>query len=123
MVVADRRELRTILERHKVKALLQGHSHQIEEYRFNDVWYLTSAAASGAWWAGSWVGSPPGYTVFHCDGDRLTWSHRTFEWKPHLEPEDELERRKIAEQKAFQAEQQRLLERERAGRRTSDQSR
>lgn len=115
MVVWDTVELRTILERHKVKALLQGHSHTLEETRFNGVWYLTSAAASGSWWAGDWVGSPPGYTVFHCRGDELTWDHVSYEWEPQLEPEDELERKRIAEKKAFDEQQRRLLERERAG--------
>lgn len=115
MVLWDTRELRTVLERHKVKALLQGHSHNIEEFRFNGVWYLTSAAASGAWWAGDWVGSPPGYTVFRCDGDRLSWEHVEYPWEPHLEDADSLERKKIAEQEAFRQEQQRLLEKERAG--------
>ncbi len=116
-VVSDTVELRTILERHQVKALLQGHNHRIEEYRLNGVWYLTSAAASGAWWAGDWVGSPPGYTVLRCDGPQLTWTHHPFPWEPHLEPEDEVERKAIAAQKSFVAEQQRLLEIERAGER------
>ncbi len=115
MVLWDTKDLRMVLERHKVKALLQGHSHTIEETRFNGVWYLTSAAASGSWWAGDWVGSPPGYTVFHCGADELTWEHVSFGWEPQLEPEDELERRKIAEKKAFDEEQRRLFERERAG--------
>ncbi len=117
MVLWDTKDLRIILERHKVKAVLQGHSHQIEEYRLNGIWYLTSAAAGGAWWAGDWVGSPPGYTVFHCHGDRLRWEHVTFPWEPHLEPEDNLEREKIKEENEFKAEQQRLLALERAGKR------
>ncbi len=115
MVLWDTKELRTVLERHRVKALLQGHSHAIEEFRFNDVWYVTGAAVSGAWWAGSWTGSPPGYTVFHCRGDRLTRVHRTFPWEPRLDPDDDLERTKIEEQQAFEAEQERLRARERAG--------
>lgn len=115
MVLWDTVELRTILERHKVKALLQGHSHTIEECRFNGVWYLTSAAASGAWWAGDWVGSPAGYTVLHCKGEELTWEHVSYGWEPYLEPADELERKKIEEKRAFDAEQQRLLDRERKG--------
>lgn len=117
MVLWDTKELRTVLERHKVKALLQGHSHTIEECRFNGVWYLTSAAASGAWWAGDWVGSPAGYTVFHCKGDDLTWEHMSYGWEAQLEPEDELERKRTAEKKAFDEEQKRLLDRERAGNR------
>lgn len=115
MVLRDTKELRTILERHKVKALLQGHSHMIEEYHYNGVWYITSAAASGAWWSGDWVGSPQGYTVFHCKGEELTWEHVTFPWVPQLDPKDDLERKKTAEKEAFRAEQKRLLERERAG--------
>jgi Icc protein len=114
MVLWDTRELREILERHRVRALLQGHSHRIEEYHLNGVWYLTSAAVSGAWWAGSWTGSAPGYTVFRCCGKSLTWFHHVFAWEPHLEPEDDLERRKIAEQKAFERRQRALLEQERA---------
>ncbi len=117
MVLWDTRELRTILERHKVKAVLQGHSHRVEEFFFNGVWYVTSAAVSGAWWAGSWVGSAPGFTVFRCRGEALSWTHHVFPWEPHLDPEDTLERKKIAEQRAFEQEQRRLLERERAGRR------
>ena len=113
MTIWDTRELREVLERHSVKALLQGHSHRIEEYRFNGVWYLTSAAVSGAWWAGDWVGSPPGYTEFRCRGDELSWTHRTFDWAAQLEPEDELERKKTAEQAAQRSDQRRLRARER----------
>ena len=117
MVLWDTKELRLILQRHGVKALLQGHSHEIEEYHYENVWYITSAAVSGAWWAGNWAGSPPGYTVFPCDGDQLSWEHRRFDWEPRLEPDDDLERQKIAEQRAFKAEQERLLRQERAGQR------
>lgn len=114
MVVSDTKELRHVLERHKVKALLQGHSHDIQEFCYNDVWYLTSASASAAWWSGSWHGFDYGYTVFHCQGDTLRWAHKTFEWESHLDPADDLERRKTAEREAFLEEQRRLLERDRA---------
>jgi len=115
MVLWDTAALRDVLERHSVKALLQGHSHDVEEYRYNDVWYITSAAVSGAWWAGSWTGSLPGYTVFRCHSDELTWTCRQFAWTEHLEPEDVLERRKIAEQQAAARERAEKLSRERSG--------
>ncbi len=116
MVLWDTRELRTVLERHQVKALLQGHSHRPEDFRYNDVWYLTSPAASGAWWGGAWTGAEPGYTVVTCDGDRLDWRNVYYGWEARLDPQDELERNRNAERAAFVAEQQSLLERERAGR-------
>jgi 3',5'-cyclic AMP phosphodiesterase CpdA len=117
MVLWDTHRLRAILERHGVKALLQGHSHVIEEYRFNHVWYLTSAAVSGAWWAGGWGGKVPGYTVFQCRGDALTWEHVAFPWEAHLEPDDELERKKIAEEEEAKKEQLKLRDRERGRKR------
>lgn len=115
MVLWDTADLRRVLRRHGVKALLQGHSHRVEETFFEDVWYVTSAAVSGAWWAGEWTGSAPGYTIFRCRGNRLTWEHRRFAWDVHLEPEDDLERRKTAEYEEYQAEQRRLAAQERAG--------
>jgi Icc protein len=113
MVVWDTKELRKVLERHNVKLLLQGHSHRVEDTFWNGIWYVTSAAASGAWWAGSWTGSDPGYTIIRCDGDSVTWSHEAFRWEPRLDPQDTLERTKIADQQAARAEQRRLRQRER----------
>jgi 3',5'-cyclic AMP phosphodiesterase CpdA len=116
MVIWDTKELRKILERHNVKLVLQGHSHRVEDTYWNGVWYVTGAAASGAWWAGSWTGSEPGYTILRCEGDRVTWSHESFPWKPRLDPQDTVERKKIADQEADRANQQRLRDQERAPR-------
>lgn len=112
MVLWDTRRLREVLERHEVAALLQGHSHRIEEYRYDGVWYLTSPAVSAAWWSGDWLGFAPGYTVFSCGRKGLSWRHCVFEWEPHLEPEDDLERQKLLELKEFRDAQQRLKDRE-----------
>ncbi len=116
-VLRDTLKLQRILERHQVKALLQGHTHRREEYRWHDVWYITSPAVSGSWWAGEFNGEGPGYTVFHCQPDgNLTWDFVHYGWEAKLDPEDETERRRNAEFKAQQEEQRRLRELERAGR-------
>jgi len=119
MVLWDTKELRTVLERHNVKLLLQGHSHRVEDTFWNGTWYVTGAAASGAWWAGSWTGSDPGYTIVRCEGDKVTWTHESFPWQPQLDPHDTLERQKIADYDAARARQRRLRDRERAGRKNS----
>lgn len=116
MVIWDTLELRTILERHNVKLLLQGHSHRVEDTFWNGAWYVTSAAASGAWWAGDWTGDKPGFTIVRCEGDRVTWTHESYPWQAQLDPQDTLEQEKIAELQAFRAEQDRLRDLERAGR-------
>jgi 3',5'-cyclic-AMP phosphodiesterase len=114
-VLQDGRELREILERHRVKALLQGHSHIIEDYYYNGVWYITSQAVSAAWWGGNWLGFNPGFTVLTTRGNSLSWKRYEFDWEHHLEPEDDLERERIAEREEFLIEQERLLQEERAG--------
>jgi hypothetical protein len=114
MVLWDTKALREVLERHNVLALLQGHSHRREAYQFRGVWYLTSAAVSGAWWAGDWIGEGPGYTLLHCRGGKLTWEHQAYAWAPHLEPEDVLERKKLDEWRAYEQQQRELREKERA---------
>lgn len=112
-VIRDTRPFREILERHNVKAVLQGHTHQIEDYYWNGVWYVTSQSVSAAWWGGNWRGFKPGYTQFFAKDGELSWIRHEFEWEHHLEPEDDLERERIAEREAFLEEQARLLEEER----------
>ncbi len=114
MVLKNNRDLRRVLERHKVKALLQGHSHTIENYLYNGVWYLTSPAVSSAWWGGTWTGSAPSYTIFKCKGDQLSWEYVDFGWAIQRDPEDELEVKKQTDYDADLAEQARLLQAERA---------
>lgn len=113
MVVQDNRAFREILERHNVKAVLQGHSHQIEDFYWNGIWYATSQSVSAAWWGGNWRGFEPGYTQFFARDGELTWIRHEFPWEHHLEPEDDLERERIAAHEAFVAEQARLAEEER----------
>lgn len=115
MVLKDTRDLRRVLERHKVKLVLQGHSHRTESYRYNDVWYLTSPAVSAAWWGGTWTGFPPSYTVLRARDGEVSWSYQPFEWAIRRDPEDTREERLQADYEADLAEQARLAAAERRG--------
>jgi 3',5'-cyclic-AMP phosphodiesterase len=114
-VIHNGRDVRLILERHGVKALLQGHIHKPEDFFFNGVWYISSQSVSAAWWGGNWRGFKPGFTIFTARGDQLLWRRQEFAWEHRLEPEDDLERQRIEEHEQFLREQQRLLAEERAG--------
>lgn len=115
-ILQDNKELRLIFERHNVKALLQGHTHISESFNFKDVWYITSQSASAAWWGGNWLGFKPGYTVLELgESEILDWNAGTFDWEHQLEPEDTLERERIAERKALDEEQERLYMEETSG--------
>ena len=111
MVISDNREFREILERHGVKAVLQGHSHQIEDFYYNGIWYITSQSVSAAWWGGNWRGFNPGYTVLQAGKDgQLSWKRYEFEWEHQLEDGDTLERENIAKREDFLAKQRELYE-------------
>jgi len=109
LVLKDNKELRLILERHGVKAMLQGHTHMSEDFRFNGVWYITSQAASAAWWGGNWLGFEPGYTVLTLGkSEILKWEAITYDWEHQLEPDDTLEQDRILERLEFQQQQDSL---------------
>jgi len=112
MVVEDTVKFRHIIERHNVKAVLQGHSHVPEDFYYNGIWYITSQSVSAAWWGGNWKGFKPGYTEFRATGETLTWERKQFEWEHVLEPEDTLERERIAQMEAFEKLQAELLDQE-----------
>ena len=115
LILTDTYKLQQVLERHHVKACLQGHTHRPEEYRWRGVWYITSPAVSGAWWAGDFTGHGPGYTIFHCGADgELAWDMHQYGWEAQLEPEDDGERKRNAAVKAMREKQGRLRDLERA---------
>jgi len=111
MVVSDTKEFRQIIERHSVKAVLQGHSHIPEDYRFNGIWYITSQSVSAAWWGGNWKGYTPGYTLFEIKDEDFTWKRINFDWEAQLEPEDNLERERTQEYERY-VEDQKILQQE-----------
>ncbi len=113
LVLKDNRDLRFILERHGVKALLQGHTHMSEDFRFNNVWYITSQSASAAWWGGNWLGFEPGYTVLTLgEKDIISWEAVVYDWEHKLDPNDTLEEQRILERKEFEQVQDSLYKAE-----------
>lgn len=113
IILQNNIDLRYILERHNVKAMLQGHTHISEDFRFNDVWYITSQAASAAWWGGNWLGFKPGYTVMELGKeDIINWYPVTYEWEHQLEPGDTVERERIQNRKNLEQRQDSLYKAE-----------
>jgi Icc protein len=113
LVLKDNKQLREIFERHNVKALLQGHTHVSEDFRFKDIWYITSQSASAAWWGGNWLGFQPGYTILELgEKDILNWYAQEYTWEHQLEPEDTLEKERIQELETFRKTQEALYKEE-----------
>jgi hypothetical protein len=62
-------------EHSNVKLCLSGHIHLHERLDYNGVTYLCNGAVSGAWWAGSYRQTPPGYCVLDLFADG-SFSHQ-----------------------------------------------
>jgi 3',5'-cyclic-AMP phosphodiesterase len=73
LVVARSREIRRLLHQHKVRLVLQGHTHTVEQLRLSDTWYINSGAVCGRWWRGVLRHCPTGFTVVSVKKDLLHW--------------------------------------------------
>lgn len=68
-------------ERHRVIAVLQGHTHINETVWWRNTPYITSGAVCGNWWRGSRWGTPEGFTVLELAGGAAHWRYETYGWK------------------------------------------
>jgi 3',5'-cyclic AMP phosphodiesterase CpdA len=81
-VCANGHELRDLWKEHNVKAVLQAHTHILEQVDFLGVKYVTSGAVCGEWWKGPRLGViPEGFTVWDVDPAEVKFSYVQTGWK------------------------------------------
>ncbi len=81
-LVANGKEVRELFAPYNVKAVLQGHTHVVENCQYLGTQYITSGAICGEWWKGPRLGvHPEGFSVFDVDGDTLKWQYVPSGWK------------------------------------------
>lgn len=82
LIVANGREVREVFKDYRVKAVLQGHTHVVEDCNYTGTRYITSGAVCGEWWKGPRLGvHPEGFAVFDVHGDRFDWQYVPYGWK------------------------------------------
>ncbi len=64
-----------LLEKYGVMAVLQGHTHIVEDVRHHGVRYLTGGAVCGAWWQGPQFGDREGVTFVTVDNGSVTMKY------------------------------------------------
>jgi hypothetical protein len=79
--VTNSKQVRDILKGYKVKLVLQGHLHMIEDIFYTGTHYITGGAVSGSWWNGPRFEFPEGFVVVSVRGDDMTWRYETFGWQ------------------------------------------
>jgi Icc protein len=73
LVVTNGDTVLHLLAKRRLKLVLQGHLHLLEEIRWHDTLILTGGAVSGAWWNGPFEGFDPGFVVLDVDGGNVRW--------------------------------------------------
>jgi Icc protein len=82
LIVANGKEVQDIIAKHNVKAVLQGHTHVVEEIDYLGTKYITAGAICGDWWKGWRLGvHPEGFAVCDLEGDKFTWQYMPYGWK------------------------------------------
>lgn len=73
--VVNNREIIPLLEQYKVKAVLQGHTHILEDVERHGIHYITGGAVSGNWWHGAHFGDREGVLLVKVAGGSVTTSY------------------------------------------------
>ncbi|GAB4469777.1 MAG: hypothetical protein OHK0029_42450 [Armatimonadaceae bacterium] len=83
MIVKNGKEVMDLLHTRNLKAVLQGHTHVVEECRYRGASYITGGAVCGEWWKGKRLGiHPEGFTVCTVSGDTLSSRYVPYGWTP-----------------------------------------
>jgi predicted phosphodiesterase len=73
--VSNADEVIPILEKYCVIALLQGHTHIVENVRHHGIEFLTGGAVCGNWWRGAQFGDREGVMFVTVDNGSITTSY------------------------------------------------
>ena len=73
--VANSREIIPLLERYNVLAVLQGHTHIMEDVKRHGIHYITGGAVSGNWWRGAHYGDREGVLFVTVEGGTVSTSY------------------------------------------------
>lgn len=83
LIVANGKAVKELIQPYNVKAVLQGHTHVVEEIAYLGTRYVSAGAVCGNWWKGWRLGvHPEGFTVCtaHANGD-FDWRYVPYDWK------------------------------------------
>lgn len=79
--VANAHRVISLLTKHNVLVVLQGHIHINETVLFQNIPFVTCGAVCGDWWHGSHWGTPEGYTVVSLRNGKASWRYETYDFR------------------------------------------
>lgn len=80
LVVTNAKEVVDLFEDHKLKLVLQGHLHTVEDIYVDGIHFITGGAVSGKWWHGANRGFEEGFVLVKVMGDEFEWEYVDYGW-------------------------------------------
>ena len=84
LAIENNREVLMLFWEHKLKLVLQGHLHYLEDIHVNNqIHFITGGAVSGKWWNNK-PDDPmeEGFLLLHVRGEDFSWEYVDYGWKP-----------------------------------------
>ncbi len=87
LVLANGKEVQQLCHKYKVKAVLQGHTHVVEDCSYLETRYITGGAVCGDWWKGWRLGvHPEGFMVYDVTAHDLKATYVSYGWNAKEHP-------------------------------------
>ncbi len=84
-IVSNGKAVRDLFKDYNVKAVLQGHTHVVEECIYTGTHFITGGAVCGEWWKGPRLGvHPEGFGVYDVAGNDFKWEYVPYGWKARV---------------------------------------
>ena len=80
-VITNGEEVLKVFKDYKLKLVLQGHLHFLEDLYANGVHFITGGAVCAKWWEGPRNGMEEGFLQIHVNGDHFTWEYIDYGWE------------------------------------------
>jgi 3',5'-cyclic AMP phosphodiesterase CpdA len=80
-VIVNSKEVLELFQGYKLKLVLQGHLHSLEEINVGGIKFLTGGAVSSNWWEGQYYGLEEGFVMIKIKEDALEWEYIDFGWE------------------------------------------
>lgn len=80
-VVENGKTFLEMIQTYTVPAVLQGHTHVVEDCRYLDTHFVTGGAICANWWKGKRFGLfPEGFAVYRVRNSELSWRYVSYGW-------------------------------------------
>lgn len=80
-VITNSKEVLELFEPYKLKLVIQGHLHFLEDIYAKGTHFVTGGAICSAWWSGTYKGLEEGFLLVKVKGDNFEWQYVDFGWE------------------------------------------